>query len=280
MSLARRIAAALAVTGVGVLAFAVPVAASSDADHDSPPADCVDGPPTRSNLSWTLDSTAAHATVHAMRPFCNDVVVLLGTYKVPDTWDGAGWNATAAPQDAFSHDWAVLEGTETVELDAPAPDCGNVQTDLYFGRNEPDHGIITHVTYPEGHGGRFIDGGLWPRGGFKDSDRPSCKPSHSPTPTESPSPTPTKSPSPTPTTPSPTPTDTTVPPTETPTPPPTTQPAGPVIPVTPPPAAAPVPPQEDLAQTGSSATLPLIGLGTLLLGAGIVLSLLGRRQTA
>jgi hypothetical protein len=51
--------------------------------------------------------------------------------------------------------------------------------------------------------------------------------------------------------------------------------AGPIVevPTAPAPATTPV-----LASTGSNATIPLLGIGVALLGAGIVLSLLGRRR--
>jgi LPXTG-motif cell wall-anchored protein len=46
------------------------------------------------------------------------------------------------------------------------------------------------------------------------------------------------------------------------------------VPISPP--IAPAPPR--LAETGSSATIPLLGIGSLLLLAGMGLSLAGRRQ--
>jgi hypothetical protein len=141
------------------------------------------------------------------------------------------------------------------------PECGNTQIDLYYPPK-------IEVVDGRGHGPQLLVGHIWQV----------TPPEHCAPPTETTPPPTETTPPPTETTPPPT--ETTPPPTET-TPPPTTQPAGPIITVTPPPAPAPVPPQEEgLAETGSSSTLPLIGLGTLLLGAGIVLSLLGRRQTA
>jgi hypothetical protein len=107
MSLARRVAAALAVTGVGVLAFAVPVAASSDADHDNPPADCVDGT-VRDNLSFGVDADAGSAWVQGKGPLCEPVEILLSIYDVPDTWDGRNFNETAVPQTLFDHDSGIL----------------------------------------------------------------------------------------------------------------------------------------------------------------------------
>jgi len=259
MLIARRFAAALAVLGAGVLAYAVPVSASSHPTHES---ECVDGT-HRDNLIAHLETETGEGTVRGKAPLCEPVAILLSIYKVPDTWDGNGFNGTAVPQHVIQTDRGTLKGAETLTLHVDLPACGNVQADLYY---PPE---ITDVDI-NGTGPRFIAGFIWSIGGPPGQPAECVPPPSSSPPTTSPSSPPPSSP---PTT---SPSSTVPVPTESTTAPP---PTGRPIPV-PPPAVAPVPPPRKLAETGSSSTVPLIGLGAILLGGGIGLSLVGRRRDA
>jgi hypothetical protein len=256
MSVARRFAAALAIVGAGVLAYAVPASATGDKSPGHECAAAGSAGAVRSNLVVdSIRERVATATVHARKAFCDDVRVILSTYTVPEKWtEKDGWSAAAAPQDIYGNDVAQLDGTEAVTLTAKVKDCGSMQTDLYWWGPE---GVVEKVTYPQGHGDAYVDGGLWSN---KDETGrvKACTPSPSPSPSPS--------------------TSVPTPPAEgrTPVTPPTQPVAGPVVKVPAPPVAA-APPQ--LAQTGSDSTLPVLGLGVLLLGAGIGLNLLGRRRS-
>lgn len=275
MPVARRFAAAFAVVGLGVLAYAVPASAT---ESGSGAGACLTNP-TPDQLAGTLDAHAGTATVRAKsgQNLCADV--FLSAYTVPDTWVGPQFDKTALPQQLFGpSDQATVKGYETATLTVALPDCGAVQVDLYTA---PE---ITTVTTTAGHGGQLVKGEIFRF--VDDTGKPvTCRPTTpTPTPTtSSPSAPETTTPVPTPSestgTPAPTPSETTPTPSESEstTPAAVVPPAtpGPVTPVptTPAPPAAPV-----LASTGSNATIPLIGIGTALLAAGIGLSLLGRRR--
>jgi LPXTG-motif cell wall-anchored protein len=279
MSVARRFAAAFAVVGLGVLAYAVPASATESGDGAGA---CLTNP-APDQLVGTLDAHAGTATVRAKsgQNLCADV--FLSAYTVPDTWVGPQFDKTALPQQLFGHsDRATVKGYETATLKIALPDCGGVQVDLYTA---PE---ITTVTSTAGHRGQLIKGAIFR---FVDSAGipVTCQPgTPTPTPTTSSpsvpetttppaptpsettgSPTPSETPSPSPSAPATTTPEVVVPPAVTPVTP------GPVAPVptTPAPPATPV-----LASTGSNATIPLIGVGAGLLVAGIGLSLLGRRR--
>jgi len=277
MILARRVAAALAIVGAGVLAYAVPVSATDrHATHE-----CVNGA-HRGNLNAHIDTASGVGTVTGKAALCEPVDIVFSIYKVPDTWDGAGFNGTAVPQHVLQTVKGTLQGEETLSLQVDLPACANVQADLYYPPEIPDIDI-------NGTGPGLIAGYIW-----QISPPSECKPeTTTPSPTEtspsaletSPSPTETSpspnetSPSPTETSPSPTPT--TPSPTETsPSPVPTTTtiaPPPPIRPIPLPPVGPPPPPQQ-LPVTGSNSTIPLVGLGLVLLGSGIALSLIGRRR--
>jgi LPXTG-motif cell wall-anchored protein len=271
MPIARRFAAAFVVVGVGVLAYAA-TASATGSDEQCHTID-------KSKLSWQLDVEGGHATVTAKESFDGCVDLILSSYTVPDTWDKQGFNETAVPQFAFDHARGKLHSDETLQLTVALPPCGAYQIDLYFPPQ------IDEVTIA-GHGQQLLAGAL------KDTARDCSTPSNTDTttPVETTTP-PEETTSPPPTTPvesttPPATTTTSAPPTETqvvppPSTPPTTQPnqGPPPIPVTPPAGSPPpVPPQ--LAETGSNSTIPLVGLGALLLTGGVVLSVVGRRRTA
>jgi LPXTG-motif cell wall-anchored protein len=268
MSSARRFAAAFAVVGAGVLAYAVPASGTGDGvDYSCLKPDSYAA--VAGNLAVVaIDVEAASATVQAKHPFCEPVKVVLSTYVVPETWQPSdGWSEAAAPQDVYDSDVAVIEGKEPVSLHAEVTDCGAMQTDLYWWVPK---GIVEKVTYPEGHAGVFLAGGLWAR--LDEQGKViQCKPE---SPTPSPTTTPAAPTTSTPTTPAPTtPAPTTSAPKPTPSP---TEGLGAPIVV---PMQTPPPPPV-LAETGSDSTVPIVGLGILLLGAGIGLSVVGRRRTA
>lgn len=295
MPVARRLAVAFAVVGLGVLSYAVPASAT-----ESQSGACLTNP-RPDQLTGTLDAQRGVATVQA-RPgvdVCADV--WLSVYTVPDTWVGPDFNRTAVPQKLYRPSTAGrVTGTATTTLTAAVPTCGAVQIDLY---TPPE---ITAVNDTTGHDGHLIQGFIWRW--YADGKPLLCgvetsPPVPTPTTTAPPVPTPTETtpaPTPTPTesttAPTPTPTESTTPPPAptasttspappTPTPAPTTPLSGLIppggatpgpivaVPTTPAPPAPPV-----LASTGSNATVPLIGIGGVLLVAGIGLSVLGRRR--
>src|SRR5215475_9087716 len=242
MILARRVAATLAIVGAGVLAYAVPVSATDrHATHE-----CVNGA-HRGNLNAHIDTASGVGTVTGKAALCEPVDIVFSIYKVPDTWDGAGFNGTAVPQHVLQTVKGTLHGEETLSLQVDLPACANVQADLYYPPEIPDIDI-------NGTGPGLIAGYIW-----QISPPSECKPE-----TTTPSPTQT-TPSPTETSPSPVPTTTTI------------APPPPIRPIPLPPVGPPPPPQQ-LPVTGSNSTIPLVGLGLVLLGSGIALSLIGRRR--
>ena len=88
--------------------------------------------------------------------------IWLSSYNVPATWNGTGFNATAAPQEAFDHVKVVLErGSEkTVAIgngdgELAIPDCGPYQIDAY--RADDNGEPLEVVVHPTGHK-RLISG--------------------------------------------------------------------------------------------------------------------------
>jgi hypothetical protein len=292
MSVARRLAVAFAVVGLGVLAYAVPASATESQAGEG----CITNP-TPDQLIGTLEPRHGIAHVRAKPGLAICADVLLSVYTVPDTWEGAEFNRSAIPQHLYGKTTVGhVAGTAKTALTVAVPTCGAVQVDLY---TPPE---ITDVNDLSGHDGHLIQGYIWrwwADGKHLDCDAGSTSPvpaptesTTSPAPTESTtSPAPTESttapaesttgPAPTESTTAPVPTETTTAPVPAATTPlaaiiPAGGTPGPIVavPAAPAPPAAPV-----LASTGSNATLPLIGFGGALLVAGIALSLLGRRKT-
>jgi hypothetical protein len=268
--------------GAGVLAYAVPATATGKDNGSNK--QCVSGRDA-SNLDWHLNARAGTVTVSARggKSFCRDVSVVLSIYKVPDTWNGTGFNQTAVPQHKFApHAMGKLHRKDTLELRVPVPTCGNAQIDLYYPPTQDDVDINGTA--------RFIGGDIFSIGG-ENGHPASCTPPVETTtpPVETTTPPPVESSSPPVESSSPPPVESSSPPVESSSPPvessspPATSPAA-VVTVVPtetvPPIAAPIPvlPQSPprLAETGSNSTIPLLGLGSLLLLAGIGLSLAGR----
>jgi LPXTG-motif cell wall-anchored protein len=276
MSIARRAAAALVVLGAGVLAYAVPATASSSGDSPAP--QCVDGRDS-GNLARYIDAEAGTAWVQGTAPLCAPVEVVLSIYRVPDTWDGHGFNGTAVPQSAIEHAHVMVSGSDKAWVTVDVPTCGNAQIDLYYPPEIDEIDI-------NGTGERLLAGYIWSIDAENGHPKDCAPPSSSTPPPTSPSTPPTSTP-PTSTPPtSPSTTSPSTPPSSTPpssppapsTPPSSTGAPIPIPPpVTPPPVTPPTHPSR-LAQTGSSSTLPLLGLGLVLLGSGVGLSLLGRRR--
>jgi hypothetical protein len=196
MSVARRLAAAFAVVGLGVLAYAVPASAT----ESSPDEACITNP-TPGQLIGSLEPRQGIAHVHAQPGvnLCADV--LFSVYTVPDTWSGKQFDATAIPQQIFGKTVvAHVKGTDRVTVTAPIPQCGAVQVDLY---TPPE---ITEVTSLTGHNGHLVKGSIfrW----FANGKPLPCVET-TPTPTETATATPTPTPTETATaTPTPTPTET------------------------------------------------------------------------
>jgi LPXTG-motif cell wall-anchored protein len=280
--------------GAGVLAYAVPATATGT---DRGSGGRCTAEVEADNLQWSFEGQTSTPTGKAWiklrdgHHLCNQAHdhIVLSIYKVPDTWDGApfpGGDNSAVPQHVIAHDAGTLDGHKKLYLQVPVPDCGNAQIDLYFAPKQND--VDTNGT------ARFIAGFLFSmaNGQSAPHGQPgNCTPPTTPPPTTTPPPPtttvpPTTTPPPTTTTPPPPPTTTTTPPPTT-TVPPTTTEAPPITTVVPPtttapPIAAPIPvlPHQPtrLAETGSNSTIPLLGLGSLLLASGIGLSLVGRRR--
>jgi hypothetical protein len=97
----------------------------------------------------------ASARVRARMPFCQPMQIDLSSYRVPATWDGTGWDATAVPQVGYRTVTGVLSlPGVAVTLVVGVPSCGNVQTDLYVG---PTLDTVTAA----GHGTALLDSALW-----------------------------------------------------------------------------------------------------------------------
>jgi LPXTG-motif cell wall-anchored protein len=290
MSVIRRSAAAFAVVGLGVLAYAVPASATGS-EHSSLP--CVDGR-VQDNLFASIDAEDGVGVVQGRggAPICEgtESPVTLSIYRVPDTWDGTAFpgghkdpKGVAYPQTALQHDQGYAAGSKPVKLHVTVPDCGNVQIDLYMGAP------IDHIDVNGHPRDKQLAGYIWsiggPNGYPAKCTPPTPTPTYTtpaPTPTET-TPSPTPSVTPTETTPAPTtsaPTETTPAPTpsETETSPvaPPTQSQSSPIPVVPIASTPPAPPV--LASTGSNTTVPLIGFGVGLVGLGVLLSVFARRR--
>jgi hypothetical protein len=144
----------------------------------TPEPTCVDGR-RPGNLGAGIDPATGTAWVQAEGgPLCTPVAVVLTVYRVPDTWDGHGFNDTAVPQVALAHDRGTLAGTQRLTLAVPVPGCGNVQLDLYYPPPQNSVGV-------PGTAG-FIAGRIAALGG---RCRPNPAPTTRPTTPASPSPT-------------------------------------------------------------------------------------------
>jgi hypothetical protein len=299
--------------GVGVLAYAVPATATGN-NNGSSKRHC-DAKDERDKVSFNFDGQKTTPTGDAWvqlnngarRPCTNDIV--LSVYKVPDTWDGGefpGGNNSAVPQHVLAHDFGTLDGHKKLYLHVPIQDCGNFQIDLYYAPKQDNvdasgtarfiggflftmkngqsttHGQPGTCTPPVESSSPPVESSSPP----VESSSPPVESSSPPVessspPVESSSP-PVESSSPPVESSSP-PVESSSPPVESSPPATTTAPPVTVAPThSVPPIAAPIPvlPQSPprLAETGSNSTIPLLGLGSLMLIAGIVLSLAGRRK--
>lgn len=87
---------------------------------------------------------------------CAAVTLYFSSYSMPNSWDGGGFNASAAPQtkygnsDSHTFDTTSAQGeVATLTVTLPGP-CVNTQVDLYYA---PE---INTVNYPQGHGAQYI----------------------------------------------------------------------------------------------------------------------------
>jgi len=120
-----------------------------------PAPECVDAS-NKSNLvyTWAGNDTVTVSFKRAA-PACADTTLYFSSYTMPSTWNGAGFNATASPQEVFDSTSVTFkaDGTpvsQTLMVKLPSK-CNNVQVDLYYA---PE---IIKVTYPTGHGDQYID---------------------------------------------------------------------------------------------------------------------------
>jgi LPXTG-motif cell wall-anchored protein len=300
MSVARRFAAALSVVGLGVLAYAVPAAAAPDEDRPAAGA-CADAA-VPGSLAGTVDPATGTAVVTGKdgKPLCagSTAAVTLSTYEVPWDWDGTPFpggkdTGRAWPQRSTAHSSATIAGDRLeLTVPVPSPPCGNVLIAVYTGPARDTVGA-------DGWGGQLLAGWMWsiapatgtrptPCGATGDAAVRAEKPAPVPT-TAPPSPTATATataspgPSVTATSKAPVPVTTAPPATATTGAPTTSAAPAPAARVTTPPVAVPPPaaaPAPELAKTGSDGTIPMLVVGGLLLVAGVVLTLVGRRRRA
>lgn len=136
----------------GVIASAAIVSAPSAQATNN--ASCIDGTKS-SNLkvTWKSHSNVTIASV-GNKPLCADTTLYFSSYTVPDTYDGKGFNASAAPQTIFDSTSVVLKKdvVPSANLTITLPEaCKHKQVDVYYG---PE---IKHVD-AKGHGAQFISG--------------------------------------------------------------------------------------------------------------------------
>lgn len=136
----------------GVIASTAVITAPSA--HATTSTTCVDGSKS-SNLkvTWKSHSNVTIASV-GNAPLCADTTLYFSSYTVPDTYDGKGFNATAAPQTIFDSTSVVLKkgAVPAANLTITLPEeCKHKQVDVYYG---PE---IKHVD-AKGHGAQFISG--------------------------------------------------------------------------------------------------------------------------
>lgn len=126
---------------------------------------CVDAKnPSNLTYTWSGNDTVI-VGLKGNREACDTTTVYLSSYTMPHTWDGKGFNQTAAPQTVFDSTSVTFEGRGTVlyreaeaktkptthTLTVKLPNkCKNVQVDLYYA---PE---IKNVTWPTGHGHQYI----------------------------------------------------------------------------------------------------------------------------
>lgn len=124
---------ALVAATVGMFVTAPAFATTSD-----PRPACVDGNVKTSYVGeWTSNNTVHFKTVNN-QPLCEDVTVFVGSYVMPDNYNGEPFwgNETAYPQKQFSSKKLVLKagtnGENTVTIAVPN-ECKNAQMDAYIG---------------------------------------------------------------------------------------------------------------------------------------------------
>jgi hypothetical protein len=102
------------------------------------------------HISYGWDGANAFAAklTSGLAP-CYDVIVNLTSYQLPATWDGKGFDASAAPQTEYATTTLTFPAYRTAEVSAtvPAPSCGSYQADAYAGD------VQTSVSYPAGTAG-------------------------------------------------------------------------------------------------------------------------------
>jgi LPXTG-motif cell wall-anchored protein len=114
-----------------------------------------------SELSFTVELKNAHG---------GPCYVYVQTYTVPITWNQAGFNGTATPQDTFDFAKVVLGGDQapSANVTIARPDCGPYQWDVYGGD-------FVETVDERGHHG--LGSGVWLFRGVV-VDQALCQPSH------------------------------------------------------------------------------------------------------
>ncbi len=155
MVITKKVFVGALVALVAGIAPAVPAFATvNNAPTGSIPRPCIDGNVNKNYVGeWTSNTTVHFKTVDS-RPLCEDVTVFVGSYTMPDNYDGGAFfgNETAYPQKQFSSKKLVLKagtnGESTVTIAVPN-ECKNTQMDAYIG---PE--VVT--VGADGHQGRAI----------------------------------------------------------------------------------------------------------------------------
>jgi hypothetical protein len=139
--------AAVAIASCGAsVAFTAGTASAATTPSPSasaPAAACTTTP----NIDYVWDNahTFTASLMDGIAP-CSDVTVNITSYNVPQSWDGLGWDASAAPQTMYKTDTLTFPANTTapVTKSVQAPTCGNYQADLYPGA------VQNTVNYPDG----------------------------------------------------------------------------------------------------------------------------------
>jgi hypothetical protein len=125
-----------------------------------PETSCVDGT-IRSNLEYDWSEETGTVTLRTVNSalLCNDVTVYLSTYVLPANYDNSGiFDDSSLPQTHFDSATAVLQKNTTgdITLQVKTPDaCTPFQMDIYYA---PE---IVDVPYT-GHGAQLIYGNIHP----------------------------------------------------------------------------------------------------------------------
>ena len=129
----------------------VPAAATAAQAQTLFPSDCIDAT-LASNVTtkWVGVGMVTVSTKDRRTP-CTETRVILSVYLIPDTWDGAGYNQSAFPQDLVSTTSSIVLSAQeaTLEVD-PVDRFKNAQYDVYFAPH------VIAPTWTSAHGYQLI----------------------------------------------------------------------------------------------------------------------------